>query len=106
MSEASGDRESLEREFAQVMRELERREYQLAQLEKNLGESEGVLRGVDQEHMIRVGDVIALQQAEVRRKSVTKDIAQFTRKLEEAREDVRRARERRDEVEAELKALP
>lgn len=106
LDEASPEgREVLERELLQVMRELERREFHLTQVESRLGESERVLQEINQEHMIRVGEVVALQQAEARRKSLTKEVAQLKRTLAEAREDVRRARERRREIESDLNAL-
>lgn len=102
MSDEAAERDQLERELAQVVRELERREALLQGLERSHAERQAALKDLSVERLIRRGDAGALQQASARRQALAREISQFESKIKEARAEVRRARERRQEIETEI----
>lgn len=102
MSDGAEERDQLERELAQVVRELERREALLQGLERSRAEHQAGLQELSVERLIRVGDAGVLQQASARRQALTRQIGELDGKIKEARSEVQRARERKQEIEAEM----
>ena len=96
------EREDLERELQEVLRELGRRELLVAELEKKLVRCRFELEGMEQGRLIRSGEALAVMQGQAHRRSLQKELAALERKRAEAAEDVRRARERKVIVEGEL----
>ena len=104
MSDGAEESAPLEQELTQVLRELERREGLLQGLERSHAERQAALQELSVERLIRVGDASALQLASARRQALTRELDGLGKKIKEARDDVRKARERRHEIEAEIES--
>jgi hypothetical protein len=99
------DRKALEAELALVCRELERREQVVVDLARSIGERSFELASLDSAGMLRLGDTAGVQQVEERRRVLKAQVAGFMEKKQEADQDLKRARERKDLLEDELRGL-